>query len=234
MPAAWKETRCKRLGFGRGAAHDNHLITYPTIRKNGSNVSHYLGNWESRYLFYTWKRWTNSVDFQLLWWIMSSGDTPRRVTVRKSVSLGLTILILCDVLWAGLGSDKTMYVGGTVTSIKQGMEGKSSTNDEKVFVFAYKGGQLKIPYERVNDLEYGQKAGRRLGVAIMVTPLALFSKKRKHYLTVGYQDENDKQQAVVFELGKDIVRVTLASLEARTGRKIEYQDEEARKSGKGN
>ena len=47
-------------------------------------------------------------------------------------------------------------------------------------------------------------------------------------------DESDKQQAAVFELGKDIVRVTLAAIEARTGRKIEYQDEEARKSGHGN
>ena len=38
----------------------------------------------------------------------------------------------------------------------------------------------------------------------------------------------------MFELGKDIVRTTLASLEARTGKKIDYQDEEARKSSKGN
>jgi hypothetical protein len=37
----------------------------------------------------------------------------------------------------------------------------------------------------------------------------------------------------VLELGKDIVRVTLAALEARSGHKIEYQDEEARKSGSG-
>ena len=42
-------------------------------------------------------------------------------------------------------------------------------------------------------------------------------------------DGNDKQQAAVFELGKDVVRVTLATLEARTGRKIEYEDDEARK-----
>jgi len=155
--------------------------------------------------------------------------------MRKPLALLISILFVLDLLvWAGLGSDKTMYVGGTLNSIKQGAEGKSSTADEKVFVFKSKGGDLKIPYDRVNDLEYGQKAGRRLGVAIMVTPLALFSKKRKHYLTIGYQDENDKQQAAVFELGKDVVRVTLASLEARTGRKIEYQDEEARKSGKGN
>ncbi|HWZ30400.1 MAG TPA: hypothetical protein VNX18_03650 [Bryobacteraceae bacterium] len=137
-------------------------------------------------------------------------------------------------IWAGIGSKSTMYVGGTVTSIKQETEGKSSTVDEKVFTFAYKKGKLDIPYERVDSIEYGQKAGRRIGVAIMVTPIALLSKKRKHFLTVNYLDENEKQQAVVFELGKDIVRVTLASLEARTGKKIEYQDEEARKSGKGN
>src|ERR1019366_7442119 len=36
-------------------------------------------------------------------------------------------------------------------------------------------------------------------------------------LTVNYKDADDKQQAAVFELGKHIVRVTLSSLEARTG-----------------
>jgi hypothetical protein len=136
--------------------------------------------------------------------------------------------------WAGLGSDKTMYVGGTVTTIKEGTEGTSTAKDENLFVFNYQGGKLEVPYEKINDLEYGQKAGRRLGVAIAVTWVALFSKKRKHFLTVGYKDENDKQQAAVFELGKNVVRVTLASLEARTGKKIEYEDDEARKSGRGN
>ena len=154
----------------------------------------------------------------------------------------ITALLLCTVLLetvalAGIGSKNTMYVGGTA-NLKEMTEGHSSTSDEKVFVFEYKAGKaastLKIPYDRVNALEYGQKAGRRLGLAIAVTPLALFSKKRKHFLTISYMDESDKQQAAVFELGKDVVRITLASLEARTGRKIEYQDEEARKSSKGN
>jgi len=106
-------------------------------------------------------------------------------------------------------------------------------SDLFTFVFDYKGGQLSIPYEKINDIEYGQKAGRRVGLAIAISPWLLLSKKRKHFLTIGYLDESDKQQAGVFELGKDIVRVTLASLEARTGKKIDYQDEEARKSGLG-
>jgi hypothetical protein len=155
--------------------------------------------------------------------------------MKKTTALVLAVLFVFEAAaWAGLGSDKTMYVGGTVSSLKEGTEGKSSAKDEKVFRFDYQGGKLEVPYDHINDLEYGQKAGRRLGVAIALTWMALFSKKRKHFLTVGYTDANDKQQAAVFELGKDIVRVTLASLEARTGRKVDYEDDEARKSGRGN
>jgi hypothetical protein len=134
--------------------------------------------------------------------------------------------------WAGLGSDKAMYVGGTISAIKDGTQGVLSGKDEKFMIFNFEGKTLRVPYDRVNDLEYGQKAGRRLGVAIALTWMALFSKKRKHYLTVGFMDDNDKQQAAVFELGKGTVRVTLATLEARTGRKIDYEDDEARNSGR--
>jgi hypothetical protein len=133
-----------------------------------------------------------------------------------------------------LGGDKLMYVGGTIVSLKAGTEGKSSTATDKTFEFDYKKGKLLIPYDQINSLEYGQKAGRRIGVAIAVTPIALLSKKRKHFLTLNYLDDKQAQQAAVFEMGKDTVRVTLATLEARSGRKIEYQDDEARKSSKGN
>src|SRR5437868_333920 len=118
-----------------------------------------------------------------------------------------TILCLGFVLeslgWAGLGADKMLYVGGTINAIKDGTDGKGSAKDEKIFTFVYQGGTLRIPYDQVNDLEYGQKAGRRLGVAIALTWMALFSKKRKHYLTIGYKGSDDKQQAAVFEMGKD-------------------------------
>jgi len=156
---------------------------------------------------------------------------------KQIAAMLLTVLVLEIPANAGVGSRSTRYVGGTLP-IKEATEGKSSTADEKAFVFEYKDKKeqvsLKIPYEKVNSLEYGQKAGRRVGLAIVITPLALLSKKRKHFLTVGYTDDSDKQQAAVFELGKDIVRTTLVSMEARTGRKVEYEDEEARKSGKGN
>ena len=151
---------------------------------------------------------------------------------------GLTFLLVCvlatnTLVMAGIGSDKTAYIGGTENQIKDGIEGRSSAKGEAVFAFDYKDGKLEIPYNQVNDLEYGQKAGRRVGLALTVSPWLLLSKKRKHYLTIGWTDAQEKQHAAVFELGKSIVRTTLATLEARTGKKIEYQDDEARKSGTG-
>ena len=154
--------------------------------------------------------------------------------MRKSITILLVCIFAFDfVAFAGLGNDKTAYIGGTENQIKEGAEGRSSERDEKNFTFEYKGGSLTIPYGQVDDLEYGQKAGRRLGLALTISPWLLLSHKRKHFLTVGWKDDQDKQHAAVFELGKSIVRTTIVTMEARTGKKVEYQDDEARKSGLG-
>jgi len=159
---------------------------------------------------------------------------------KRLIATFMLLAMGAEAAFAGLGSDKTKYIGGTVSSLKEGAEGKSSAKGEKVFVFITdketdkEETKIEIPYDKVDSLEYGQKAGRRVGVAFVVNPIFIFSKKRRHFLTLGYTDADGKQQAAVFEMGKDIVRVTLATLEARTGKKIEYQDEEARKSGRGN
>src|SRR5580658_7401412 len=134
--------------------------------------------------------------------------------MRKVIALCVTFCLLAPTAFAGVGSHEAEYIGGTVTSIKQGTDGKVSTDDEKVYLFTYKEGELKIPYERVEALEYGQKAGRRLGLALTISPWLLLSKKRKHFLTVSWKDDNDKDQAVVLEIGKDIIRVQLAALQA--------------------
>jgi len=72
---------------------------------------------------------------------------------------------------------------------------------------------------------------RRFAMAIIISPLLLLSKKRQHFLTVGYEDAAGEQQAAVFKVDKRSIRPVLAALEARTGRKVEFQDIEARKAG---
>ena len=70
-------------------------------------------------------------------------------------------------------------------------------------------------------------------MAVVISPMFLLSKKRRHFVTIGYADDQGKQQALVFRVDKNDIRATLVSLEARTGLKIQYQDQEARKASKG-
>jgi len=60
--------------------------------------------------------------------------------MKRSTALLLVCVLALDITaFAGLGSDKTEYVGGTENQIKEGTEGTSSAKDEKNFAFEYKG-----------------------------------------------------------------------------------------------
>lgn len=131
---------------------------------------------------------------------------------------------------AGTPSKKAAYQGGTLASVETPTVGSLSALDSDKFVFQHPTGALEIPYGQFNSIEYGQKSKRRLGLSIAVSPLFLLTKKRKHFLTLSYVDGDGRQQAAVFELGKKIVRTTLAGLEARTGLMVEYEDDQARRA----
>jgi hypothetical protein len=154
-----------------------------------------------------------------------------RRQVFRSFAAVLLANAISPALLAGIPSKKAVYRGGTLSRPKPSTTGTVTTTVEENFVFRYPEGELHVAYDSINSIEYGQKAGRRLGLAIAFSPAFLLSRKRRHYLTLGYMNE-DEQQAAVFELGKDIVRITLAGLEARTGLKVLFEDEEARKSSK--
>jgi hypothetical protein len=142
-------------------------------------------------------------------------------------------LLCLAVMQAGMPGGRVEYVGGTIAQFHDKIDGQLSTTDSQILIFSYDGKRFGVPYERINLLEYGQNVSRRLAEAIIISPLFLLSKSRKHFLTVGYRDDNDQQQAMVFRVSKKDVRALLVSLEARTGLRVQYQDDEARKAGKG-
>lgn len=144
-----------------------------------------------------------------------------------------TLILCCGACWgAGVGS-RVEYIGGTLDQYKQHCGGNILTSDSREFRFQAKESSVIVPYEKINLIEYGQKADRRYLSAVLISPVLLLSKSRKHFLTVGYTDEKGNQQAMVFRVDKKDIRTVLTSLEARTGRKVQFQDDEARKAGKG-
>ena len=136
-------------------------------------------------------------------------------------------------LTAGEPGVKAQFIGGTLA----GVSVKSSlhidlTGTESLHLWSAKT-EFSVAYAKINTIEYGQNVSRRYAAAILISPILLLSKSRKHFVTLGYTDAEGKQQALVFRVDKGDIRSLLASLEARSGRRVEYQDDEARKAGKG-
>jgi len=157
--------------------------------------------------------------------------------MRATMIIPITCLVLFVAMpLSAAKGDKAKYVGGTLTSMAENTDFEFDTSGEAVAVALWKkhksnpAGKLEIPYKGIESIEYGQKAGRRVGLAIAVSPLALFSKKRKHYVTVTYMDQTGKKQGIVMELDKGDVRRVLTTLETRSGKIIEYESEEAKKT----
>jgi hypothetical protein len=132
---------------------------------------------------------------------------------------------------AGTGI-KAEYIGGTAAGITAKSSARLDLTRPDALFFFSGAVELRIDYRRINTIEYGQSVSRRYAEAVLISPLLLLSKSRKHFVTIGYVDRDGNQQALVLRVEKGDIRMVLSSLEARTGRRVEYQDDEARK-GKG-
>lgn len=141
-------------------------------------------------------------------------------------------LLFCLLLASAASGQKVEYVGGTIPNLEKSAAWIDLARDTDL-ALETRAGRFEVPFSSINTIEYGQKVNRRYVAAVVISPLLLLSKKRQHFLTLGYTDEAGRQQAVVLRVGKGEIRALLVSLEAKTGRKVEYQDAEARKAGKG-
>lgn len=138
-----------------------------------------------------------------------------------ALALALVAALSAPVLAVKKGQAK--FVGGTIRGLVEDAEGPIDLTDEKRLLFMPRQSAiLEIPWDRISQLEYGQKVSRR-------KTTALLSKSRKHFVTITYQDREKLEQAVVLEFDHDDIRMVLASLKARTLQTIVFQDEEARK-----
>ena len=144
----------------------------------------------------------------------------------------IALFLLVSSSFAADGG-KAKCVGGTNAVIARGMKGTVQTADNTTFVMTAKGKTLKIPYAKINLIEYGQNVSRRIALAILISPMFLLAKSREHFVTLGYTDDNGHQQAIVLQVEKRLIRSTLTTLEVRTGRTIRCQDDEARKFHQG-
>jgi hypothetical protein len=130
-----------------------------------------------------------------------------------------------------LGKEKAMYAGGTSGTMPEKTQGRMDTSDAETMVFRAENSNasLSIPWNTVASIEYGQRASRRWKSALLLSPVAIFAKSRKHFVTLTYKDAQGVDQGAVFELGKEAFRPVLAALKARSRASLVCQDKEAAK-----
>lgn len=137
------------------------------------------------------------------------------------------------VLVAAVRGHKSMYVTGTLASLKPGEKGSLEAADAGLAFNPGKGASaVTIPYDTITAMDYGEHAGRRVGatialgatvLSVMALPI-LFSKKKRHYLTF-YINNNPKLAAEErARLAKDPGAVTKGDLAAFEINKHDYDD----------
>ena len=147
------------------------------------------------------------------------------------------------VLWltaaaTAVDSDKVLFLGGTVNdfppsgprlSPPRTFDGRFNLTSEAELLFeAGRRGVLKIPYAAITSIQFGLTHGRPAtpgrGSIVMVPwdQLEQFTEKAHYLLTLGYRDQANLEQMVVFEPGRSLVRPALEALARRSGKAISF------------
>ena len=73
----------------------------------------------------------------------------------------------------------------------------------------------------MESVVYERSTHARIKTAILISPIALFSKGKKHWLTITYHNGDESQGFALLKLDKKEYRRILAITAAKTGRDVE-------------
>jgi len=152
-------------------------------------------------------------------------------------------LLICVALpVASLAAERQVgyevkYSGGSLPGVKTG-EGLTLFIGDSLHLTTKKTEELSIPAASVTDLSYGQEVHHRIGtaaglavVSLGIGALVAFSKSKKHFIGIVW-DDNGKKGGVVLQADKIEYRGVLAALEGVTGKKAVDTDEGAKNKNK--
>jgi len=110
---------------------------------------------------------------------------------------------------------QVMYVGGTVSGLKEGAMGRLDLTQEKGLVFEASGARHEIPYAQITSHKYSEELARRMGVIGTVAVVLVKRRQRRHFVEINYRGDDGTPHVAVFEISKDAVQTVTAVLDAR-------------------
>ena len=143
--------------------------------------------------------------------------------MRTTIALLLTLALAAPAFAAPartsvVEGQQVMYVGGTVTSLKEGTMGRLNLTLEKGLVFEADGARYEIPYAQITSHRYTEQLARRLGVVATIAVVLLKRRQRRHFVEINFRSDDGTPQVAIFEISKDAVQTVTAVLNARAPR----------------
>jgi len=98
---------------------------------------------------------------------------------------------------------------------------------KKTIEFLNKDGaaELSIPNAAIKGLHYERTSRPRYAEGLLIAWPLLFTKSKKHYLTIQYADTAGAGQFAILHLDKNNYQQILAAAEAQTGMKVDRAEE---------
>jgi hypothetical protein len=144
---------------------------------------------------------------------------------RKLTTPGVVFSLLVSVCFAQgqFEFDKAVYIKPVEGSKGQAIPGVlrfDSTSKEMQFVKTSGPPALSVKYEAIKGLLYENTAKPRYAAGLVVAPL-VFTKSKKHYLTIDYIDVAGTPRYAIIHLDKSNYQEALTRAESETGKKVE-------------
>jgi hypothetical protein len=135
--------------------------------------------------------------------------------MRIAIAVVVTLTLAAPAFPAIVEGSQVMYVGGTVTGLKEGAMGRLDLTLEKGLVFEASGARCEIPYAQISSHNYTRKLARRLGAVATVAVVLIKRRQRRHFVEINYRSDDGTPQVAIFEISKDAVQTVTAVLNAR-------------------
>jgi hypothetical protein len=154
--------------------------------------------------------------------------------MRKKLSAVLVILVcivLVGRLYASTEFGKVEYLPPKVEGQKHSSDPIKGhiifDKDKKAIEFQNDKGEMvvTIPYDKIKSMLYEKTSRPRYAEAILLSPFFLFTKTKKHFLTIQYTDDKGEGKFAMLHMDKSNARDIVNTAEADTGRKVETSEE---------
>lgn len=150
--------------------------------------------------------------------------------MKKTLALLVLTLFVCSSLAFALGRfEKAEYLKGAADQ-KNGERIKGTLafdNASKQLSFVDPKGNavLTVKYDSIKSLLYERTSKPRYAEGLLLAWPLLFTKSKKHYLTVQFADPSGAGQFAIIHLDKSNYQAALAEAEAETGKQVQRTEE---------